>query len=238
MKWMLIPLLFANVAFSQETLSIVELKPNESPPSEVSSPTVLVDIFGNTDWKYPKHYFDPPKPVISKKIAPIKPKDEVVNNPKYRPFEKGDNTLHSIYANAAIFGDLNGFDLGYSYSHNYFTHAFEYKNYKSEIYQVDIITNMIMTNYKFEYHIFPMWYIKNKSFKTFDAGVSGSLGQVQNTNSKGIILGASGFIGFGGFLKYPISEHIKIKFTVEFNEPFANKIEIGSAGSLGLSFDF
>ena len=234
---MFLTLLYTNLCLSQETLSIVELMPNDTPPNEVATPTVVVDIFGNTDWKYPKNYFDPPKAVVKPKELVSKEKD-IINYPKYRPFEKGSNTQHSIYASGAFFGSLQGFDLGYSYSSNYISHCIEYKSYQSAIYQVAVITNVVMTNYKFEYHAFPMWYSNNKSFKTFDAGLSASAGQFQSTNSAGVILGTSAFIGFGGFLKYPISEHIKVKVNVEFNEPLASDVSIGSAGSVGLSFDF
>lgn len=234
-------IIFLLYSISIYGLDIVEIKSIDT----TKNPDANVDLFGNTEWKYPIGYFDPPKPIEKPKIVekpnPIeKPKNKEIK--KEYLFVKGNNSKQSIYGFYNALGNISGYTFGYGYTKDYITHNIQFSILNLSSWGSSSVVDISDFNYKFEYHAFPNWYFDNKTKKVIDGGISGLIGynQITMTESNVKTKQSSISYGVGAFAQYKLSNHINIKLSIDVKN-LNNKnlnVNYNTQSGIGISFDF
>lgn len=204
----------------------------------LKKPTIVIDVFGNPDWKYPIGFVEkklepPKKQKIEKNIPKIvdKPKDE---------FVKGKNNKYSIGASYSFMGAFLGPKFDLKYYNNYFSHGLSVKLFSSEKWNIQNKQTSNMIDYSFNIHALPQWVVNSPSHKFVDAGFKGIMGySVNKLETSDLSTTGNGiYYGIGSFARYPIGDYTRLNMDFDIVEGTNKNFEYGSSFSVGLSFDF
>ena len=218
---------FSVIANAQECPSPKQVPVEDYNPQEVLvCPIIVVDKLGNQEWKRP-----PQKEV---------PKPEIIQKKPEFYFIKGENSGYSLEATTALTGYFVGASLGGHYQTNRwsFGGSVRYYNYSS---LEGVSSNNILFLGSVNYHFLPRWYTHSPSHKRFDLGLRALVGYslVQDSaEDETSSLKSSPVIGAGGFISYPLWENLRTVGSVEVFQGVSGFNPMGSAFSLGISYDF
>lgn len=217
-------LMFSTLSWGQDCLAPKQIPIEEYNPQEtLICPIIVVDKMGNQEWKYPPKK-EEPKPTVKE-----------VKEEYY--FYKGKPQGYNLEVTAALTGYFVGASVGGYYRSNHWSFGgnFRYYNFSS---LEGVSGNTMLVTGVVNYHFMPRVYTHSPSHKKYDLGlrVLGGYNLVQSTEDEALKSGP--IIGMGGFVSYPMWEKIRVIGSAEVFQSVSGFSPMGSAFSIGISYDF